>query len=181
MSIKANSADARPGTGESTRLPDHAGRRSASPHHQFSGSGASDPYPRRRAGGAAQPLEKKAGRIALAYAAAATFCVVFAFIYEIFSHGVYSKAMILQFLYPLVLGCVPFALIARFKLPLPTLTARQLWALGIAALTVGSCFLGVLEIFGTTSRLSIIFFLAGAATLCAAAIAQLLTIIFPRG
>ena len=44
------------------------------------------------------------------FAAAALGCMVFAAVYECFSHGVFSPFMLLAFLFPLLLGVVPCTL-----------------------------------------------------------------------
>lgn len=88
--------------------------------------------------------------------------VFFSAVYECFSHQVYSRAMILAFLYPLLGGLIPTTLLmlAKNRL-LPGDWPRSLWAVGIAALTLGSLFRGVLEIYGTTSRLCAVYGLLG--------------------
>ena len=92
------------------------------------------------------------------YAAAALGTAIFAAIYECFSHRVYSRAMILAFLYPLLGGLVPAMLLLFAKEERqPGEWSRSLWAAGIASLTLGSLFRGVLEIYGTTSRLSAVY------------------------
>ena len=92
--------------------------------------------------------------------------VLFAAIYECFSHQVYSRAMILAFLYPLLGGLIPTTLLmlAEDQL-LPGDWPRSLWAAGIASLTLGSLFRGALEIYGTTSRLSTVYPVLGWALL----------------
>ena len=81
--------------------------------------------------------------------------VFFSAVYECFSHQVYSRAMILAFLYPLLGGLLPATLLLLMKTELqPGEWTCSLWGAGIASLTLGSLFRGVLEIYGTTSRLS---------------------------
>ncbi|MBQ2330188.1 MAG: hypothetical protein II387_05480, partial [Oscillospiraceae bacterium] len=43
----------------------------------------------------------------------------------------------------------------------PTKAVRSFYDCGVATLTVGSIFKGVLVIYGTTNRLSIVYLLAG--------------------
>lgn len=84
--------------------------------------------------------------------------VFFAAVYECFSHQVYSRAMILAFLYPLLGGFIPATLLMSAKARLqPGEWTRSFWSVGIAALTLGSLFRGVLEIYGTTSSLSVAY------------------------
>ena len=100
------------------------------------------------------------------------FLALFGATYEAFSHEVYSYYMIYAFALPLVLGVLPSALLLlRGKRP-PRATAL-LWNYGIAALSVGCVFRGVLEIYGTTNSLRVIYPIAGAALLTAALIVWL--------
>lgn len=101
-------------------------------------------------------------RTALVYLLAAIFCALFGAVYELFSHEVYSFYMIYAFAFPLVFGCLPFLFFAYFGAGVyPPLLARQLYHSGVATLTVGSIFVGVLEIYGTTNSLSAVYFAAG--------------------
>ncbi|MBR4580094.1 MAG: hypothetical protein IKO32_02550 [Lachnospiraceae bacterium] len=102
---------------------------------------------------------------------ATTACAVFGGIYEQFSHGVYSNYMIYAFLIPLMLSVFPafvFLLIGKIEVPD---AVRTLWNLAVATLTVGCIFKGVLEIYGTTNRLMIVYpavvagFMAAAVTM----------------
>lgn len=101
------------------------------------------------------------------YLAAAIFCGIFAVVYESFSHGVYSPYMICAFVFPLVMGCIPFALIDHLykkkaqRYILPESFSVYTYGFGVAALTVGSIIRGVLDIYGTTNSLSGIYWAAG--------------------
>ena len=95
------------------------------------------------------------------YAAAAIFTAFFSIVYEMFSHQVYSGFMLCAFLFPLVGGVIPFSFLAISGRPEPSVLSRCLYGSGIAALTAGSIFRGVLEIYGTTSRLSAVYWLLG--------------------
>ena len=86
-------------------------------------------------------------------------------VYECFSHQVYSRAMILAFLYPLLGGLLPATLLMMKAELQPGEWARSLWGAGIASLTLGSLFRGALEIYGTTSRLSTVYPVLGWALL----------------
>lgn len=81
------------------------------------------------------------------------FVLLFGQIYEHFSHGVYSNYMLFAFLFPFL------------GLFLPSLFGRRadpfLWKCGVASLTVGSLYKGILEIYGTSSYLEIPFFVVG--------------------
>lgn len=91
----------------------------------------------------------------LIYLAVTIGCVVFDRIYAIFGHGVYSAAMSLMFLYPLLGGVLPFMLLG---LLLPQADQARLYRFsanayhsGIATLTIGSLLTGILQIAGTAS------------------------------
>ena len=76
------------------------------------------------------------------------FIFVFAQIYEYFSHGVYSNYMLYAFLIPFLGLALPSFLLHSLKKSLPA-NSRFLWKCGIATLTVGSIYKGILEIYGT--------------------------------
>ncbi|MBQ9197044.1 MAG: hypothetical protein IJ157_07345 [Clostridia bacterium] len=108
------------------------------------------------------PSSDPVRRRAIWYTAAALFCALFAWVYEQFSHGVWSYAMVFAFAYPLSGGTLCCLLINRER---PA--GAALWRAGIATLTVGSLFRGALEIYGTSHRLTVVYPIAGTA-LCAA-------------
>lgn len=99
---------------------------------------------------------------------------LFGAVYEHFSFGVYSYYMIYAFAVPLVLGALPALLFACSKRP-PAFAgaARKLWRDGIAVLTVGSLFTGVIEIYGTDSGWSLVYAVAGTALLLLACVVGL--------
>ena len=100
------------------------------------------------------------------YAAAALGTAIFAAIYECFSHRVYSGFMIFAFLVPLLGGVLPCSIwMKAAKRRRPRAPSRCLYASAIAALTAGCLFRGILEIYGTTSRLSKIYWLGGSGLL----------------
>ena len=95
---------------------------------------------------------------------AAAFTLIFALVYEWFSHQVYSGFMLLAFLFPLLGGALPYAFLARApRRAQPGVLSRCLYDSGLAALTAGSLFRGVLEIYGTTNRLGAVYWICGAA------------------
>lgn len=85
------------------------------------------------------------------------------FVYEQFSHGVYSDFMVYAFLPPLVLGACPLLIRALRGKALPGCWCVRLYHWGIIVLTVGCLFQGALEIYGTTSRLVMGYWIAGGA------------------
>ncbi len=104
------------------------------------------------------------------YVTAAICAAAFGAIYEYFSFGVYSYYMIYAFLCPLVLGGLPWMIIATSskameKQDFPPHVTINLWNTGVATLTVGSIFRGVLDIYGTTSVYSKCYLIVGAVLL----------------
>ena len=87
----------------------------------------------------------------LAYILFTIFCIVFACIYEYFSHGVISYFMILAFLIPLFFGVLITYLISSKSKKLPSKLENNLYNSAIVTLTIGSIIEGVLQIYGTTN------------------------------
>ena len=79
---------------------------------------------------------------------------IFGLVYERFSHGVLSGFMVFAFLIPLLGGAAQLLPIFRRRSPF-------LWNCGILTLTVGSLVRGVLDIYGTTSRLCGVYGVVG--------------------
>ena len=97
------------------------------------------------------------------YAASVIGTLLFAVIYECFSHQVYSRYMLLAFLFPLLGGLIPYTILLRSSARKQVDGfGRSLYDSGIAAWTVGSLFQGILEIYGTTNQLSAVYWIAGA-------------------
>lgn len=92
---------------------------------------------------------------------AAVFFAVFGAVYEHFSHEVYSYFMIYAFLLPLVLGALPYT-VCLWRSFFPGERVIQLWNAAVLTWTVGAVFKGVLDIYGTTNGLWILYPLAGA-------------------
>ena len=118
------------------------------------------------------------------------FVFVFAKIYGIFSHGVSSVFMSYAFLLPLSLIFLPKLLNLCTgnrlwngsldteeeegkKLFLSSL-ASFLWKSGVAVLTVGSLYKGVLDIYGTSGSFEWVYRVVGIVTLAAGGISALL-------
>ena len=88
------------------------------------------------------------------------FLVLFGAVYEMFSHGVFSFYMLYAFSIPLVFG-VTLYLILLFLRKYPDRVFLNLWNSAIAAFSAGSVFKGVLEIYGTTNSLVIVYPICG--------------------
>lgn len=97
------------------------------------------------------------------YAGVTIFCVVFGLIYETFSHGVVSFFMLFGFLFPMILGLAPYLVLFITKTQKgPDTIASYLYNSGVATVSVGSYFKGMLDIYGTTRDVYvIIYFVVG--------------------
>ena len=93
------------------------------------------------------------------YIGITAFIGLFSGIYEIFSHEVYSNAMIFAFLYPLLMGVSLYLVLylVPFKNVLGTITSC-IYNLGVALFTTRSIFIGVLEIYGKTNEKMLIIY-----------------------
>ena len=99
-------------------------------------------------------------RTAFFYTLITLFCVIFGAVYEQFSHGVYSYKMIYAFAVPLRLGTIVLFLIALRAGRFPNSGSLLYWNCGVAALTIGLLFNGVLDIYGTTNQWIIVYYIA---------------------
>lgn len=114
---------------------------------------------------------KSAKKSLFIYTGVTIFAGIFSFVYELFSHQVYSNFMMYAFVIPLALGVVPNAL----ALAIPRLNVGSTWqktvqAFAVATLSVGSILQGVVEIYGTTNLLIRYFFIVGGVLLLTSAI-----------
>ncbi len=101
------------------------------------------------------------------------FLVLFGAVYEMFSHGVFSFYMLYAFSIPLVFG-VTLYLILLFLRKYPDRVFLNLWNSAIVAFSAGSVFKGVLEIYGTTNSLVIVYPICG----CIMAVSALASLLF---
>jgi len=101
-------------------------------------------------------------RRGLVFTAVSVFCALFGGVYEIFSHGVYSYGMIYAFMFPLCLGALPCMVMALFSRPCKSSVSFDLYVFAIAFASAGCAVSGVLEIYGTTSSLAVVFPIAAA-------------------
>lgn len=80
------------------------------------------------------------------------FIALFGFVYEQFSHGVYSYYMIFAWCWVLGFGVFPYLLILLLPLKkMPGTLTECVYNLGVAFITTRSIFIGVLEIYGKTN------------------------------
>lgn len=115
------------------------------------------------------------------YLAASIVIAAAAAVYGLFSHGVYSYFMTYAFAIPLLAGALPH-LLAVLKsacgqtcgsLYEKICGAKDAQLALVVTLTAGSLLKGVLDIYGTTNRLLLVYPAAAAAILAAAAAAAI--------
>lgn len=110
----------------------------------------------------------------LIYFGISIFLFIFGQIYEYFSHGVYSSYMMFAFLIPFIGLFIPSLLnnlILKRKI---TDNVTLPWKCGIATLTVGTIYKGVLEIYGTSGTFEQVYLIIGS-LLCIIATIVLVT------
>ena len=110
----------------------------------------------------------------LIYLGISILVFIFGQIYEYFSHGVYSSYMMFAFLIPFIGLFIPSLLnnlILKRKI---TDNVTLPWKCGIATLTVGSIYKGVLEIYGTSGTFEQVYLIIGS-LLCIIATIVLVT------
>ncbi|ETO99252.1 hypothetical protein HMPREF1495_1799 [Lachnoanaerobaculum sp. MSX33] len=110
----------------------------------------------------------------LIYLGISIFVFIFGQIYEYFSHGVYSSYMMFAFLIPFIGLFIPSLLnnlILKRKI---TDNVTLPWKCGIATLTVGSIYKGILEIYGTSGTFEQVYLIIGS-LLCIIATIVLIT------
>ena len=88
------------------------------------------------------------------------FILIFGLIYEYFSHGVYSKFMQFAFLIPCVLGVLIRIILLITK---KSINSKSLDLLDCAnvTITLGCILKGILNIYGTTNSLLLVFVVLG--------------------
>jgi FtsH-binding integral membrane protein len=83
-------------------------------------------------------------------------CLIFFLIYDQFSHNVRSAYMTYLFLWPLILGALPYGIMTFItrrtsSVKLPGNESRLFYNLGLEAVTMSSLLRGIFEIAGTAS------------------------------
>lgn len=105
--------------------------------------------------------KKREIKTAFVYLLISLFCVLLGAVYEYFSHEVYSFYMIYSFVFPLAGGTLPFLILFVSEKAMPARLSFNLYNSGMAALTVGSIVKGVLDIYGTSNQIIILYWAAG--------------------
>lgn len=108
---------------------------------------------------------KQIKKTVLVYLAVAFAVIAVDNVYAIFGHGVRSAAMTWMFLYPLIGGTLFYLLIGLF---IPWVNRfmgyrvfYNMYNSGIASLTTGSFLKGILDIAGTASPYTALFYMVG--------------------
>lgn len=86
------------------------------------------------------------------------FCGILSFVYELFSHQVYSPYMILPGVVTLVLGILVTSLIRKIH----NKWSYRFYNSSVACVIVGMYIKGVLDIYGTTNHLLVLYFYVAA-------------------
>lgn len=102
--------------------------------------------------------------------------IVFSFIYEQFSHNVYSNYMIFAFLIPFSSSIIYF-IIYRLKINICSRESDDLLFASTITLTFGSLMQGVLDIYGTTNHLAVIYWYVGNSLLCLWVIVSIINLV----
>ena len=91
-------------------------------------------------------------KISLIYFIVSLVIMNFGFIYEMFSHGVYSNYMMFAFLIPFFLGTILFLLLGILKIRVSNLSLNFYHSF-VSTITLGCIMKGFLDIYGTTNSL----------------------------
>ena len=116
-------------------------------------------------------IDRKCVKLAFYHLLFAAVTALGGLVYEQISHGVYSGIKVDAFMPPLVMGACPQLLRALRGKALPGRWCVRLYHWGIIALTIGCLFQGALEIYGTTSRRVMGYWIAGGACLAGSRVA----------
>ena len=104
------------------------------------------------------------------YLCISVFVFIFGQIYEYFSYGVYSSYMMYAFLIPFIGLFIP-SLLNNLILKRTILDNVTLpWKCGIATLSAGSIYKGILEIYGTSGTFEMVYLIIGSVLCIMAAI-----------
>lgn len=110
----------------------------------------------------------------LVYLISSLFVIAFGQIYEIFSHGIFSWFMILAFVPLLVCFLVWLAIwllsVKKHIKKKPDIIFQKCFNLSAIILSIGCIVQGVVDIYGTTSRLISVYWIVGLILLAVALI-----------
>lgn len=106
------------------------------------------------------------------YLGISVFVFIFGQIYEYFSHGVYSSYMMYAFLIPFIGLFIPSLLKNLILKRTVSDNVTLPWKCGIATLSAGSIYKGILEIYGTSGTFEMVYLIIGSVLCIMAAIIQ---------
>ena len=106
------------------------------------------------------------------YLGISVFVFIFGQIYEYFSHGVYSSYMMYAFLIPSIGLFIPSFLNNLILKRTVSDNVTLPWKCGIATLSAGSIYKGILEIYGTSGTFEMVYLIIGSVLCIMAAIIQ---------
>ena len=106
------------------------------------------------------------------YLGISVFVFIFGQIYEYFSHGVYSSYMMYAFLIPFIGLFIPSFLNNLILKRTVSDNVTLPWKCGIATLSAGSIYKGILEIYGTSGTFEMVYLIIGSVLCIMAAIIQ---------
>lgn len=113
--------------------------------------------------------QKALRRAALIYAAVSALCGAFGAVYLHFSYGESSLFLVYLFAPPLLVGCIPTALLGSLRLSRPPgASVRRLWGAGVATLTAGFLVRAVVNISGRYTQYDKIYWALSAILFAAA-------------
>lgn len=114
-------------------------------------------------------------RRALIFTVWSVLCAIFGAVYELFSHGVYSYSMIYAFAIPLAGGTLPSLIMAILSRPCRRKIAFELYVFALCSACLGSIVGGVLEIYGTSSRLLPLFYVLTGLSVLVSAVSKVIS------
>ncbi len=108
-------------------------------------------------------IKKLYKKTVIVYIGTTLFCVLFNYIYSLFSHNVSSAYMQYAFMYSLIGGIGFYSILSLLKIY--NRIAYNLYNAAIATLTFGSIFQGIVDISGSDVTYSNNYFILGTALL----------------
>jgi len=98
------------------------------------------------------------------YLGIALFMIFAGFVYESFSHGVYSNYILYAFVFTMAAALFYFAICAAKKKIVLQEKTMDLLAAFVTTISISFVFNGVIDIYGTTSKWSLVYWVLSAVT-----------------
>lgn len=119
----------------------------------------------------------------IVYGVFVAFCMMVAYVYNLFGHGVHSNSMDYMFVYPLIGGSIFYGIlgiltnhkVVRFSY---YRIGYNLYNAGLATLTVRSFYQGVLEIAGASSTYLTTFMMIGGLLMVIGCLTMIIALLF---